>query len=180
MAGQQKQDTRRRELQGQLDQLQGELSRVLGELSRLGAGTPLPGLYLLFEAGGLRAALPTSQVLEIVRLVQTTPMPQAPTHVLGTFIYRGDVVVAVDLARYLGQAKGDPDVDSHMVVLAASRPVAVVVSRVRSLVEAPVMAEAPEQDRGWHGSPLVAAFCRVEDELLPVLTLEPLVKGVGA
>jgi purine-binding chemotaxis protein CheW len=173
-------ETRRRVLQDRLAKLETELASVYGELSRVGPGSQLPGLYLLIEAGALRAALPAAQVLEIVRLVQTTPMPQQARHVLGTFLYRGEPVLAIDLARYLGASDVEPSVDSHMVVLAASRPVALVVTRVRSLVEAPLMAETPAGDNGWLGSPLVAAFCRAEDELLPVLTLEPLLTGVGA
>jgi purine-binding chemotaxis protein CheW len=174
------QETRRHELRQRLAQLEGELARIYGELSRLGPGTPLPGLYLLIEAGGLRAALPSSQVLEIVRLVETTPMPKAPPHVLGTFLYRGEPVLALDLSRYLGGEAHAPDIDAHMVVLASSRAAALVVDRVRSLVEAPRMAQTPLEGSGWLGSPLVAAFCQAEGELLPVLTLEPLLSGVPA
>ena len=171
------QESKREQLRQRLAQLEAELSRVHGELSRIGPGTPLPGLYLLVEAGGLHAALPCSQVLEIVRLVETTPMPQAPPFVLGTFLYRGEPLVALDLARYLGESEGAPDVEAHMVVLASARPVALVVSRVRSLVEAPRMAQAPESGSGWLGSALVAAFCQAEGELIPVLNLEPLIAG---
>jgi purine-binding chemotaxis protein CheW len=168
-------------LRHRLEELEAELLRVQGELTRLGPGESLPGLYLVVEMAGFSAALPTALVAEIVRLVECAPIPQAPAHVLGTFIYRGEPVVAVDLSRYLGK-KEEPLVDSHMVVIRGVRPLALVCERVRTLVEAPVVAEVPKDqtNRAWLNSPLVAGLCRSGDELLPLLRLDPLLEGVPA
>lgn len=171
-------EEKRRQLRQRLAKLETELTGLHTELAQLGTGSPLPGLYLLVESAGFTAALPSSLVLEIVRLVETTPLPKAPPHVLGSFVYRGDPVVAVDLARCLGQAERPLDVDAHMVVLATSRPVALVVDRVKALVEAPAVAEAPKDAPTWLSTPLVAALCRAEDELIPVLRTELLLEGL--
>jgi chemotaxis signal transduction protein len=93
-------------------------------------------------------------------------------------VYRGDPVVALDLARCLGLPDRPLDVDAHMVVLATSRPVALVVDRVKALVEAPAVAEAPKDAPTWLSTPLVAALCRAEDELIPVLRTELLLEGL--
>ena len=171
-------DDKRRELRERLERLESELTGLHTELAKLGTGTALPGLYLLVEAAGFAAALPSAMVSEIVRLVETSPLPQSPPHVLGTFVYRGEPVVAVDLARCLGAPPREPDVDAHMVVLSTARPVALVVDRVRALAEAPLVAEAPKEAASWLSSPLVAALCRAESELIPVLRTELLLDGV--
>jgi purine-binding chemotaxis protein CheW len=120
-------------------------------------------------------------VVEIVRLVECSPIPKAPPHVLGTFLYRGEPVVALDPSRYLG-GRGEPRLDAHLVVLGAERPVALVVDRVRSLAEAPAVAALDERDgrpAGWFSSPLVFGLCRVGVELVPLLRPEPLLAGGG-
>lgn len=169
---------RKIQLRRRLGQLEAELANVYAQLSQLGPGETLPGLYLLIETYGFRAALPASQVLEIVRLVETTPLPCAPAHVLGTFLYRGEPVVALDLDRFVGAPAGEPELDAHMIVLAASRTVALVVERVKALIEAPTLAEAPKDAPAWLSSPLVSALCHAEQELVPVLRIDPLLEGV--
>ncbi|MBI5548442.1 MAG: chemotaxis protein CheW [Deltaproteobacteria bacterium] len=171
-------NNRRNEVRRRLSQLSTELAALQGELARLGPGESLPGLFLVIEAAGQVAAISSAMVMEIVRLVETTPLPQAPPHVLGTFLYRGEPVVAVDLARFLGLPNREPDVDAHMVVLSTARPVAVVVDRVRALVEAPKLAEAPKDAPAWLSSPLVAALCHAEGKLLPVLRFEALLEDI--
>lgn len=171
-------DEKRRALRTRLEKLESELTGLHTELAQLGSGSALPGLYLVIESAGFTAALPSSLVLEIVRLVETAPLPQAPAHVLGSFIYRGDPVVAVDLAQCLGGPRRDLDVDAHMVVLATARPVALVVDRVKALIEAPLVAEAPKDAPSWLSSPMVMALCRSEDELIPVLKTDLLLEGL--
>lgn len=171
-------DVQRSELHERLRQLESELAGVHSKLAKLGPGEALPGLFVLVDIGSQVAALPSSLVLEVVRLVKTTPLPEAPAHVLGTFVYRGEPALAIDLKRYLGDPKHEPDVDAHMIVLSTARPVALVVDRVRALVDAPKVAEAPEGAPRWFSSPLVAALCHAEGELVAVLRVEPLIDGV--
>jgi purine-binding chemotaxis protein CheW len=169
---------RRGELHARLEQLQAELAGLHSQLAKLGPGEALPGLFVLVDVGDQVAALPSSLVLEVVRLVQTTHLPESPAHVLGTFVYRGEPALAVDLKRYLGMTQAEPDLDAHMVVLATARPMAIVVDRVRALVEAPKVAEAPAGAARWLTSPLVAALCHAEGSLVAVLRVEPLLEGV--
>jgi purine-binding chemotaxis protein CheW len=173
-------ETRRKELRQRLRKLETELAGVHSELARLGPGEAMPGLFILVDVGDSVAALPSSLVLEVVRLVKTVALPDAPPHVLGTFLYRGEPAIALDLKRYLGMTDHEPDVDAHMVVLSTSQPVALVVDRVRALVDAPKVAEAPKDAPSWFSSPLVAALCHAEGELVAVLRLEPLLQGISS
>ena len=171
-------DLRRGELRDRLVRLQAELAAAQAQLAQLGPGEPLPGLYLVMDVGDQVVALPSAMVLEVVRLVKTTPLPEAPAHVLGTFVYRGEPALALDLGRFLGHPQPEPDVDAHMVVLSTAQPVALVVDRVRALVEAPQVAEAPAGAPRWLTSSMVAALCRAEGGLVAVLSVEPLLDGV--
>jgi purine-binding chemotaxis protein CheW len=175
-------DRKRAELRKRLMELESELEQAQREFVALGPGEALPGLFLVVEISGHAAAIPASCVVEIVRLVECSPLPQAPAHVLGTFLYRGEPVLAVDPARYLGSLE-EPRLDAHLVVLNAGRPVALVVDRVRMLVEAPTVAAPGERDgrpEGWFSSPLVAGLCRIGSELVPLLRPEPLLEGCGS
>jgi purine-binding chemotaxis protein CheW len=175
-------DDKRSELRRRLRQIEDDLTKAQSELVSLGEGERLPGLFLIFEVAGFAAALPVSRVAEIVRLVECSPLPKAPPHVLGTFVYRGDPIVTVDLAVYLGTTKGEPRLDAHVVVIDGTRRVALVVDRVRSMIEAPAIAagDGSEASPTWFASKLVAGLVRSGDELVPLINVDPLLEGVEA
>jgi purine-binding chemotaxis protein CheW len=152
-----------------LRELEGEMARLQAEAATHAVRAPLPGAYVVLEANGQHALAPAAQVGEVLRLVETTPLPGAPREVLGTFLHRGRPVVAIDLARAIG-ADREPRLDAHLVVFATSRPFALVVDRVRAVVERPEVAagEAPE---AWSGTGLVAALCATSDGVVPLLRL---------
>jgi purine-binding chemotaxis protein CheW len=165
----------RANLVGKLRQLEDELQRAQAELSALG-GETIPGLHLVVEAAGRRALLSVGRVQEIVRLVATTPLPDAPPHVLGTFVCRGAPVLAVDVAAVTG-AERAPGLDAQIVVLAGSPAMGLVVDRVISLVDGPRLFEgdvAAGTPEGWRGSRLVAGLCVQDREVLPLLDPGPL------
>jgi len=61
-------------------------------------------LFLLFQLGKERYALPASRVVEVVPLLDLKQLPQAPRGVAGIFNYHGRPVPAVDLCDLtLGQ-----------------------------------------------------------------------------
>jgi hypothetical protein len=62
----------------ELRRLERALQRAQAELLGMGGGT-LPGLHLVFDAGGARGLLPIGRVSEIVRLVATVPLAGAPS-----------------------------------------------------------------------------------------------------
>ncbi len=151
---------------------------LLGAQQRLVAlgGEALPGLHLLVETAGRRGILPTARVVEIVRLVSTTPLPGAPPHVLGTFVLRGAPVVAVNVAAAIGE-RHEPTLDAQIVILAGSPMVGLVVDRVDRTVESPRLFDGnavegmPEE---WRDSPLVAGLCVVDGQSIPLLDPSPL------
>ena len=72
---------------------------------------------LRIEVAGEPYALPIERVREIVRLGPITPMPRAPSLVLGVISLRGEIVQVLDLRRALGSAAPKPGRRSRIVVL---------------------------------------------------------------
>ncbi len=56
-------------------------------------------LFLLFQLGKERYALPASKVVEVVPLLTLKALPKAPPGVAGIFNYRGSPVPAVDISE---------------------------------------------------------------------------------
>ncbi len=165
----------RARLAAEVRRLEEELQRAQERLLALG-GEVLPGLHLVVDAEGLRALLPTGRVTEIVRLVATAKLPDAPPHVLGTFVYRGTPVLAVDLAAAIG-ARREPPLEAHIVVLAGSPPLGLVVDRVDRLVDGPRLFEgdaAQGVPDAWRGSGLVAGLCVLDGQVVPLIDTAPL------
>jgi chemotaxis-related protein WspB len=64
-------------------------------------------LFLLFQLGPDRYALPANRVIEVLPLVDLKQIPDAPRGVAGMFNYRGRPVPAVDLSLMtLGRPAG--------------------------------------------------------------------------
>lgn len=154
----------------ELRRLEAELARALASAASRARGSRLPGAYLLVETAGQRALVPAAQVEEIVRLVATTPLPGAPPLVAGSFVHRGRSVVAIDLAHALGRPRV-PALDAHLVVVGASRPFALLVDRTVTLVDGPTVEGTAGDAAGPWGTGLVAALCRAEGEVVPLLRL---------
>lgn len=162
-------------LVAELHRLEDQLQRTQGRLFALG-GESLPGIHLVIDTAGRHGLLPAARVLEVVRMVQTHPLPGAAPHVRGTFVCRGAPVIAVDLSVLLG-AGTEPTLESQIVILAGSPPVGLVVDRVARLVESPKLYEgdvAAGTPEDWRGSPLVAGLCVDGGEVMPVLDPAPL------
>lgn len=158
-------------VQKRLVALEEEIVRLRRELATLGADLRLPGLYLTVEVAGATALLPVEAVMEVVRLVAIEPLPAAQPHVRGTMLYRGTPAVVVDLAALLG-VKREPELDAHLVVCGGARTVAVLVDRVRDLVESPVLVDGAvtgDDSIPWDKTGLMAGLCRTSEGIRPLL-----------
>jgi purine-binding chemotaxis protein CheW len=171
---------KQRSLRSRLSELQSELHRVQEEMVSLGSGEELPGMHALVHVGEYRALIPVDRVKEIVRLVAFAPLPSMPEYIRGSFVCRGQPVIAVDLASLLGVPR-EPDLDAHILIVTATRPFGLIVDGVRSLVNAPVLVQGGG-DLGsdiWRGSGLTVGLCRVGQEILPLLSLAPIDRHLG-
>ncbi|GHG73791.1 chemotaxis protein CheW [Comamonas sp. JC664] len=163
--------SRRLSVEERLRELETEKTRLRQELTSLAGELRLPGMYLTVDAAGTSALMDTESVQEVVRLVELEPLPGAPAHIAGTFVYRGSPAVVVDLSVLLG-VKREASLDAHLVVCGGARTVAVLVDRVRDLVEAPVLVDGTPDGSAplpWDASGLMAGLCRTPEGVRPLL-----------
>ncbi len=173
------QSEKRAELVSKLEELDVERTQLWSELVQVGRNQTLPGSYLVVEAAGASALVAAQAVHQLVPLVECMPVADAPEHVVGTFLWRGEPVVGVDLASYLKRPRELP-LDAHVLIIGTQPLVGLVVDRVRSIVEAPLlMSERAEGlEHLWERSSLVIALCRTGDQLVPLIDPAVLVKGL--
>lgn len=112
--------------------------RGAGAGSRNGADGGLSGLgymdVLLFELGGFRYALPTSDVAELARAVTIVPLPKAPPIVEGIINVHGRVVPVLNIRARFGVPPRPLSPADHLIVArAGSRTVALRVDRAVEL-----------------------------------------------
>jgi len=72
--------------------------------------------YLVFTLAGARYAVPMSQVLEVAKLGNFTPVPNLPDWILGITSLRGDIVSIVDL-RALLNLEPEDHADNHNLLV---------------------------------------------------------------
>lgn len=90
---------------------------------------------LMVILGEARIALPSTGIVEVARMVATTPLPGAPPIVEGTIGHRGAIVPVLDIRKRLGLPPRGVDLSAHLVVLrAGGRTVALRVDRAIGLV----------------------------------------------
>jgi purine-binding chemotaxis protein CheW len=90
---------------------------------------------LLFELDGLRYALPSADVSELLRAVTVVPLPKAPRVVEGVINVRGQVVPVLDVrTRFQLPPKTASPTDHLILARAGERLVAIRADRALELV----------------------------------------------
>jgi purine-binding chemotaxis protein CheW len=122
-------------------------------------------------AGGEHYALPVTAVLEIAEFGQVTPVPGAPSGVLGVRNLRGQVIPVIDLATMLALA---PDGESERIVVAddGSRRAALAVT---STVDVGELGAATEEVE----SPYLTGAVLVDGALVGIVDVEALLAAVA-
>lgn len=129
---------------------------------------------LTIDMAGAEYGIVTDSIKEIARIVETTPVPEAPSFVVGAIDYRGDLVVVVDLAARLALGKAKADLSSYIVIVERDgRRVGLLVDTVRDVVTldadaimaAPANLPLPEE--------LLAGAYEADDRLLLLLDIAP-------
>lgn len=77
--------------------------------------------WVEFRLGADLFALPVTQVREILRLREVTPVPHAPFPIIGVINLRGRVVPLVDLCARLGMTAAPPGQASRIVLVESQR-----------------------------------------------------------
>lgn len=119
-----------------------EAARLEGELLAAGAGQRLPGVYLALRAADSEALVAAAHVEEVLPGAALGPTEEdRQRHVVGTFVHRGEVLPAFDLASLLGAPRPVPGSFSLLVV-GGGRPFGLMVDSLAVLPGAPVVLAA--------------------------------------
>lgn len=135
--------------------------------------------YLTFDLGGQTLGVDVRFVREIIDVKKITPLPNAPSEVLGVVDVRGQSVPIVDLCRRLGVAPGDWAEEARMVVLefasgSRHRQVGIQADRVRNVDQiAPAEIEAiPREGFGHWDADVLLGLSRRNEDLVVLIDLQ--------
>lgn len=116
--------------------------------------------FLRVRSGEQELALDVRNVLEVAEYRGVTPVPGAPSHLLGMTNLRGQLLAVVDLARLLGASEPDPH---RLVVLeAGTLRASVIVSEAHDVEPLPGRIEPTE-------APLLSGAVLLDGELVGVI-----------
>jgi purine-binding chemotaxis protein CheW len=124
-----------------------------------------------FTLGAQVFALPVSEIQEVVRHLETTPVPLAPPAVRGLANLRGIVATSIELRARLGMAARPPgEGEVTVVVRTEDGPVCLVVDDVGDVVEVdPDAMERPPETLRPAVRELVRGLCKLDDHLILLL-----------
>lgn len=124
---------------------------------------------LVFKAESREYALPVRAVVEAVRMVEITPLPEAPSWVDGVLNFRGRVLPVLDLRARLGIPRRERDLSTPIVITAAESGLFGLVAD--ELVEVLSLSSDQIDDASLEssGTPAVTSMVRHHDRLILVL-----------
>jgi purine-binding chemotaxis protein CheW len=126
--------------------------------------------FVVFEAASQPLAVPAADVVQVLRMAATAPVPGAPPWLRGVLNLRGMLVPVVDVASRLGRPPRPARLDAKLLVVSrGARQIALEVDAVIEVRELPDGAfETPE---GW-GSGLVAGAVKLPDGVVLVQAVD--------
>jgi purine-binding chemotaxis protein CheW len=101
-------------------------------------------VYVLTRTGTEHYAFPVEDVLEVAGLEDVTPMPGAPSGILGVRNLRGQVLPVVDLGLMLGVGGGRDTARRLVVVEQAGRQTGLAVDELEDVSSLPETRERPD------------------------------------
>lgn len=89
-----------------------------------------------FFLDGHHLGIEVTQVQEVIRYQELTPVPLAPVEILGLINLRGQIVSALDLRRRLGlPARPDGEAPMNVVVRTPEGSLSLLVDRIGDVLE---------------------------------------------
>ena len=127
--------------------------------------------FCTFYVDSLYLGIDVHMVQEVMRKLETTPVPLSPTAVVGLINLRGQIVTAIDLRRRLGLAERPTDREPMNVVMRTDDgAVSLVVDEIGDVIEIDTDAfeRIPDTMRGEIRE-LIRGVYKLNGQLLLVL-----------
>ncbi len=131
-----------------------------------------------FYLGGALFGIDISNVVEINRLVDITPVPQAPDYVVGVMNLRGKIVTVVDLGKKNAFRPTEMTGKTrNIIVNSQNEPIGLLVDRIANVVSADweKILPPPSNVQGVHRRYLKGVF-QTEKGLIAFLDVEEVLK----
>ena len=133
---------------------------------------------LSFRLAGEAYALLVKDVREVLKIRSLTPVPNAPSYILGVTALRGTVLPVIDLCVRFGLPSGIRDDKSRIIVAhSGEEDVGLVVDRVTGVLRTMPDAIKPTPENIEQGAAFLRGIVRKDEKLYILLDLE---KAVGA
>jgi purine-binding chemotaxis protein CheW len=154
------------------------------------AGDPWPGTQpvlveldrvqvLVFTLHGRELALPVEEVIEVLRMVAVTALPEAPCWVAGVINLRGRIIPVIDLRARLGMPPREPALSTPIIVVGRREAAAgLLADGAVEVLTLPSEAVEPP-DRLPAPAPAVTGMARQGDRLILVLDPRRLCEGLA-
>jgi purine-binding chemotaxis protein CheW len=127
---------------------------------------------LTFKLDDQEYALPMANVVQVVRIVAITPMPEAPDIVKGVINIRGKVIPVIDTRRRFGLPARPYDLNTQLLIAQnEGHMMALIVDVVSEVLTMPASGIKPPWEIGPQLERL-SAVGKLGDRLLLVLDLD--------
>ncbi len=133
--------------------------------------------YVTFSLAGEAYAVPISGVAEILKPLPITPVPRAPSVVIGVMTVRGRLVTVLDLRRRLRVAEAAMDHRSRILIIdTGDERIGLLVDEVMQVHRLAESEIEPRDVLGGDPAPYIAGIGRPEGALLTLLDLRPILE----
>jgi len=162
-----------------MDVQQGQTTQGLLETDHQSTGTNASRMCLI-TVGGELFAMDLGHVSEVFEVDSITPVPGAPSTLIGVANLRGAVIPLADLRPSLGLSSTDSSLKYAVVVRHGSQQIGILVDTVPEIrtVRQDEFLAAPAQGTP-NAQPLVSALLRVEERMSGVMEVPRLLTSVG-
>ena len=127
-----------------------------------------------FAVGQALCGMDILKIREINKIMQRTPVPQAPEYVLGVLNLRGKIVTIIDLGKKLGIGETAPSEElRNIVVNSFDGSAGLLVSRIGDVVavNTAAMDQPPANLRGIQGNYFTGVF-KTKSQLIGLLDID--------
>ena len=130
--------------------------------------------YVLFRIARQNYALPLTQVVRVLRMVASTPVPEMPDWLSGVINLAGKTIPVIELRLLLGQENREPQLHDRLLIIESQKQkAAIAVDEVLSIQEfTETQIEPPNP--ALSQSRILAAIIRQDDALIMVLDAQQL------
>lgn len=131
-----------------------------------------------FKIGEEEFGVDILKVQEIIRMLQITKVPNAPSFVEGVVNLRGKVIPIIDLRSRLNMIKKESDSKTRIIVVEIEgKIVGFIVDEVSEVLRIPrSITEAPPTVVAGINSDYITAVGKLEDRLIILLDLDKVLK----